>query len=198
MADGFLTATGTCHLFLRWRCFQGFALTLIGSNGIKSLCSTLPENPDLGFHSKVIPFSRSNHHVTKYGCFHLAQSRQRWYTFDANSRDICSDTHRSDANQCEPIRSGTTKFTDYRLLWPIISNENSFSKEQTSARTIRRFRFSRNSRQTVRAWLRAVARFTEGCRVGAIAAEPFRSGSYDLHRRAHQLTLEIPIFQRIL
>lgn len=77
MAEDFLTPTGTCHLFPRWHSFKGFALTLIGSNGSKSLCSTLPKNPDLDFQSKVIPFSRSNHHVTKYGCFHLAQSRQR-------------------------------------------------------------------------------------------------------------------------
>lgn len=194
MAEDFLTPIGTCHLFPRWHSFKGFALTLIGSNGSKSLCSTLPKNPDLGFQSKVIPFSRSNHHVTKYGCFHLAQSRQRWCTFDGNSHGICSNT----PAVFDRIRSNSPNSSNYQsIIQSINHKENSFKKEETSntSHITRQFRFSRYSRRFARscectrrlpkinARLRSLPKISDWARFASPRTQP---------------ALEIRIFKRIL
>lgn len=72
MADAFLQQLVTCF----FATVSSKVSTLIGSKlAFKSLHSTLPENPDVGFKSEVILFTCNNHHVTKYSCFHLAQSR---------------------------------------------------------------------------------------------------------------------------
>lgn len=191
MAEDFLTPTGTCHLFPRWHSFKGFALTLIGSNGNKSLCSTLPKNPDLGFQSKVIPFSRSNHHVTKYGCFHLAQSRQRWCTFDGNSHGICSNT----PAVFDRIRSNSPNSSNYfnlSIVRKIVLRRKKRVTHHTS-------HGNSDFRET-----------PEGSRVAASAHEDCRRSTHDydhfrrfptelvLHRRAHNQHLKFVYLSEFL
>ena len=151
MADAFLQQLVTCFLAT----VSSKVSTLIGSKlAFKSLHSTLPENPDVGFKSEVILFTCNNHHVTKYSCFHLAQSRPYRYTFITNSRDICSNIHQS-------TRMYSIKFANNCLFRLIIANKNDFINNETSAHTTQRFRFSRNSRQKVRAWLRTITKISE-------------------------------------
>lgn len=132
--------------------FKGFVLSLIGSKlAFKSLYSTLPENPDVGFKSKVILFTCNNHHVTKYSYFHLAQSRLHWiHVYYQFTRHLFERT-----------RIYSIKFANNCLFRLIIAGKNDFINNETNGYTAQWFRFSRNSRQKVRAWLRTITKISE-------------------------------------